>query len=89
MKRDLIFGWLFLGMALLMVFCIVVKCVNGSWGNLSICTFAFGMNITSAINRFRSYKQRKEWAWQASLARLNESIQSCWSEYDEENKITE
>ena len=90
MKRDLIFGWLFLGMALLMVFCIVVNCVNGSWGNLPICGFALGMNITSAVNRFKDYKRYKDYEQAYSLMSMR-----CWSDYDEDdepeedNRITE
>lgn len=84
MKKDLIFGWLFLGMALLMVFCIVVNCVNGSWGNLPICGFALGMNITSAVNRFNDYKRRKDYEQAYSLMSMR-----CWSDYDEDDESEE
>lgn len=80
MKRDLIFGWLFLGMALLMVVCIVVNCVNGTWFNLPICGFAFGMNITSAVNRFKDYKRCKDYEQAYSLMSMR-----CWSDYDEDD----
>ena len=84
MKKDLIFGWLFIGMALLMVFCIVVNCVNGSWGNLPICGFALGMNITSAVNRFKDYKRRQDYEQAYSLMSMR-----CWSDYDEDDEPEE
>lgn len=80
MKRDLVMGWLFIAMALIMVFCIVVNCVNGSWGNLPICGFAFGMNISSAVNRFRDYKRHKQYEDMYSLMSMR-----CWSDYDEDD----
>lgn len=92
MKRDLIMGWVFIALSLLMVFCVIVNIVNQNWAVLPICGFAFGMNITSAINRFRDYKQRKE--WDTAFVNLDEGIRVCWPEYDEdrdsdENKITD
>ena len=83
MKRDLIMGWVFIAMALLMVVCIVVNCVNANWCNLPICGFAFCMNIVSAVNRFRSYKMCKE--YKASWAKLDQTIRECWP--DEDNNI--
>ena len=82
MKRDLVMGWVFIAMALLMVFCIVVNCVNGNWGNLPICGFAFGMNIVSAVNRFRDYKMRKE--YEASWVKLDLAFRECWPDEDED-----
>jgi hypothetical protein len=79
MKRDLIMGWVFIAMALIMIFCIVVNCVNDNWGNLPICGFAFGMNLSSAVNRFRDYKRRKEYENQYSIMSMR-----CWSAYDED-----
>lgn len=61
MKKDLIMGWVFIALALLMVFCVIVNIVNQNWVGLTVCGFAFGMNITSAISRFRDYKWRKEY----------------------------
>ena len=81
MKRDLVMGWVFIALALLMVFCIVVNCTNGNWGNLPICGFAFGMNIVSAVNRFRDYKMRKE--YEASWAKLDLAFRECWPDEDE------
>lgn len=61
MKSDLIWGWVFIAMALLMIFCIVVNCVNANWAGMPICCFAFGLNTMNAVNRFRDYKRRKEY----------------------------
>lgn len=79
MKRDLVMGWVFIVMALLMVVCIVVNCVNANWAGLPICGFAFGMNLSSAVNRFRDYKRRKEYEDMYSLMSMR-----CWSNYDED-----
>lgn len=77
MKKDLVMSWVFIAMTLLMVFCIVVNCVNANWAGLSICGFALGMNLTSAINRFRDYKMRKEYENLYSIISMR-----CWSDYD-------
>ena len=81
MKRDLVMGWVFIALALLMVFCIVVNCVNSNWAGLPICCFAFGINIVNAFNRFRDYKMRKE--HEASWAKLDLAFRECWPD---ENK---
>ena len=61
MKRDLIWGWVFIILALLVALCIVIHCVNANWSGLSICGFVFGLNLTNAINRFKRYKMYKEY----------------------------
>lgn len=80
MKKDLIMGWVFIAMALLMVVCIVVNCVNANWAGLPICGFAFGMNLSSAVNRFRDYKRRKEYEDMYSIMSMRR-----WSDYDEDD----
>ena len=82
MKKDLIMGWVFIALALLMVFCIVVNCVNGSWCNLPICGFAFGMNIVNAVNRFRDYNYRKKYA--QSMLAFNATLRSLWPDIDDD-----
>ena len=84
MKKDLIMGWVFIAMALLMVVCIVVNCVNANWAGLPICGFAFGMNLSSALNRFRDYKRRKEYEDMYSIMSMR-----CWSNYDEDDDESE
>lgn len=79
MKSDLIWGWVFIALALLMVFCIVINCVNQNWAGLPICAFAFGMNITSAINRFKDYKRHKEYENTYSVMSMQ-----YWGDYDED-----
>lgn len=61
MKKDLIWGWIFIALALFMIFCIVIDCVNANWTSLPICGFAFGMNLINAIIHFKDYKERKEY----------------------------
>ncbi len=84
MKRDLVIGWVFIAMALLMVVCIIVNCINANWAGLPICGFAFGMNLSSAVNRFRDYKRRKEYEDMYSLMSMR-----CWSNYDEDDDESE
>ena len=84
MKRDLIMGWVFIALALLMVFCVIVNCINANWAGLPICGFAFGMNLSSAVNRFRDYKRRKEYEDMYSLMSMR-----CWSNYDEDDDESE
>lgn len=67
MKKDLVMGWVFIALALLMVFCIVVNCVNANWAGLPICGFALGMNLMNAVSRFKDYKMRKEYENQYSI----------------------
>ena len=59
MKKDLVMGWVFVGLALLMVLCIVYGCSIGNWTALPMCILALGMDITSAMTRFQSYQTRK------------------------------
>lgn len=82
MKRDLVMGWVFIAMALLMVVCIVGNCVNANWVGLSICGLAFGLNIFNAVNHFRTYKMCKE--YKASWTKLDLAIRECWSDEDED-----
>ena len=79
MKRDLVMGWVFIAMALLMVVCIIINCINANWAGLPICGFAFGMNLSSAVNHFCDYKRRKEYEDMYSLMSMR-----CWSDYDED-----
>ena len=83
MKKDLVMGWVFIALALLMVFCVVVNCVNANWAGLPICGFAFGLNLMNAVNRFRDYKMRKE--YEESWARFNEGFQACWPDEDDDD----
>ncbi len=82
MKKDLIMGWVFIALALLMVFCIVVNCVNQNWAGLPICGFAFGINLINAFGRFNDYKRRKE--YDESWAKFNEAFDACWPDKDDD-----
>ena len=61
MKRDLIWGWVFIALTLLAALCIVIHCVNANWDSAFICGFVFGINLMNAIIRFQDYKKRKEY----------------------------
>ena len=78
MKRDLVMGWVFIALALLMVLCIVINCIGANWVGLPICGSAFGMDLMSAVNHFKRYKMRKEYEKQYSIMSMR-----CWSDYDE------
>ena len=79
MKRDLVMGWVFIAMALLMVVCIVGNCVNANWVGLSICGLAFGLNIFNAVRTYKMYKE-----YEASWAKLDQAIRECWPDEDED-----
>lgn len=61
MTRDLIMGWVFIALALLMVFCVIINIVNQNWAGMPICCFALGLNTMNAVNRFKDYKRHKEY----------------------------
>lgn len=82
MKKDLVMGWVFIAIALLMVFCIVVNCINGNLAGLQICGFALVLNVCNAITHFHDYKRRQQ-DWKDCMARFNDAFKDCWP--DEEN----
>lgn len=59
MRNDLIWGWVFVGLALLMVACIIYGCFIGNWAAVPMCSFALALNVCNAISRFSSYRSRK------------------------------
>ena len=87
MKNDLIWGWVFVILALVMVACIVYGIFIGNWSALPMCGFALGMNITSAITRFKSYKYRK------SLYEFDQAFYACFKHQEDNpedsNRITD
>ena len=61
MKSDLIWGWIFVGMALLMVACIIYGCLIGNWIAVPMCSFAFALDVCNAISRFNNYQRKRAW----------------------------
>ena len=59
MKSDFIWGWVFIGLALLMVACIIYGCFIGNWVAIPMCSFALAINVCNAISRFKSYRAHK------------------------------
>jgi hypothetical protein len=90
MKKDLVMGWVFVGLALLMVFCIVYGCFVGNWAALPMGCFALILDIVNAISRFRDYKRRQR-DWKDCMARFNDAFNACWPEDkpDDDNRITD
>ena len=82
MKKDLVMGWVFIGLALLMVFCIVYGCFIGNWEALPMCSFALILDIVNAANRFNDYKRCK--GYEASWSKLDLAIRECWPDEDED-----
>ena len=86
MKNDLIWGWIFIGLALIMVACIIYGCFIGNWTAVPMCSFALILDVCNAISRFKDYKRRQQ-DWKDCMARFN----ACWPEDkpDDDNRITD
>ena len=95
MKRDLIWGWVFAILAIVMLCLTFYGFYIGNDFGAMMCCIAAGIDIGNAVMRFHSYKQRKEWAWYASFGKLDEDIMKAhWpdeedDEPEEDNRITE
>lgn len=81
MKRDLIWGWVFIVLAVLMVFCVFVNINNDNWEAMPICFFALILNIVNATNRFKDYRRFKD--YHQSLDNMEQYIRELWP--DEED----
>ena len=90
MRNDLIWGWVFVGLALLMVACIIYGCSIGNWAAVPMCSFALALNVCNAISRFKNYKWRQQ-DWKDSMARFDEAFNACWPEdkSNDDNRITD
>ena len=92
MKKDLVMGWVFIGMALLMLACIIYGCFIGNWAAIPMCFFALTINTTNAISRLRAYKYHKNSIrFQQSLRDFEEAFSACWPDNkpDDDNRITD
>ena len=73
MRSDLIWGWVFVGLALVMIACIIYGCCIGNWTAVPMCGFALALNVCNAISRFKDYRSKQAW----SLMSMRR-----WSDYD-------
>ena len=92
MKSDLIWGLVFIGLALLMLACIIYGCFIGNWAAIPMCFFALTLNTTNAISRLRAYKYHKDSIrFQQSLQDFEDAFSACWpnSKPDDDNRITD
>lgn len=86
MKNDLIWGWVFVGLALLMVACIIYGGFIGNWAAIPMCCFALTLNITNAISRLRAYKYHKDsMRFQQSLRDFKDAFNACWPDKDDDD----
>lgn len=90
MKSDLIWGWIFVGLALIMLACVIYGCFIGNWTALPICSFALTLNVCNAISRFKDYKRWQQ-DWKDYMDRFNDAFNACWPEdkSDDDNRITD
>jgi hypothetical protein len=80
MKNNLIWGWIFIGLAILMLACVIYGCFISNWIAVSMCSFALILDICNTIMNFQVYKQRKtEWA------RFNNTFNTCWPNQDDDH----
>ena len=84
MKRDLIWGWTFAILAIVMLcFTFYGFYIGNDFGAI-MCFIAAGIDIVNAVMRFHNYQRRKEWAWYASFEKLDEGIKACWPDEDDD-----
>ena len=94
MKSDLIWGWVFVGLALVMIACIIYGCCIGNWTAVPMCSFALTLNVCNAISRFKDYRRKRAWdslslmsmrRWRYYDADLDDDE----DEPDDDNRITD
>lgn len=83
MKSDLIWGWMSVGLTLLMIACIIYCCFIGNWAAIPMCSFALILNVGNAISHFTSYNRCKD--YHKTLDSMEQYIQKISS--NEENCI--
>lgn len=83
MKSDLIIGWIFVGLALLMVVGIIYECFIGNWAAIPMCSFALILDVGNVISHFTSYNRCKD--YHKTLDSMEQYIQKISS--NEENYI--
>ena len=90
MKNDLVWGWIFAVLSILMLACVIYGCCIGNWAGASMCSFALTLNVCNAISHFRDYK-RWQRDWKDCMARFNGAFNTCWpeDELDDDNRITD
>ena len=81
MKKNLIWGWIFAILAIIMLCFTFYGFYIGNDFGAMMCCFAAGINICNATMRFTEYKYQRD--WNASWEKLNEAFEACWP--DEEN----
>ena len=59
--KELIRGFLWIGLMVLMIICIIVNIHTGNISGLIICSFATILNLSNSITSFKEYKSLKEW----------------------------
>ena len=84
MKNDLIWGWIFIGLSILMLACVIYGCCIGNWTAVPMCSFALTLNVCNAIGRFKDYKRRRD--WDTSWERFNETFKACWPDEDDDDE---
>lgn len=92
MKRDLIWGWIFAILAIIMLCFTFYGFYIGNDSGAIMCCIAASINISNAIVRFTEYKHLRD--WNASWEKLNEVFQICWpdeenNELEEDSRITD
>ena len=85
MKRNLIWGWVFVILAIIMLCFTFYGFYIGNDFGAMMCCIAAGIDICNAVMRFAEYKHQRD--WNASWEKLNETFKACWP--DEENNEPE
>ena len=59
--KELVKGFLWLALAVLMVACIAINIHTGNISGIIVCSFAIILNILNAILSFKEYKLTRQW----------------------------
>ena len=92
MKRNLIWGWVFIILAIVMLCFTFYGLYIGNDFGAMMCCIATGINICNATMNFAEYKHKRD--WNTSWEKLDEAFKACWpdeenDELEEDNCITD
>lgn len=59
--KELIRGFLWIGLMILMITCIIANIHTENVSGIIVCSLATILNLSNAITSFKEYKSLKEW----------------------------
>ena len=94
MRNDLIWGWVFVGLSILMLVCVIYGCFIGNWTAVPMCSFALTLNVCNAIGRFKDYRRKRDWESSSLMSMrrwryYDADLDDDEDEPDDDNRITD